>query len=148
MPGGTFPQPVADLVATLRGIFELKKRPEIVEVLTNAHGRFEQTNFDNWNGGTYTWALRLEVAVSIYAAVEPRLSSMEEEILGQCVYLARLYSCWSWIEAPAVCVAASQEGITPMISSKFQRVAPNGVEYTRCLQRWFCKLRIRCTCIR
>ena len=91
MPGGTFPQPVADLVATLLGIFELKKRPEIIEVLANAHARYEQTNFDNWNGGTYTWALRLEVPVSIYASAESRLSSLEEEMLAQCVYLARLY---------------------------------------------------------
>ena len=90
MPGGTFPQPVADLVATLLGIFELKKRPEIVEILTNAHARFDQTDYDNWNGGTYTWALRLEVPVSVYASVDSNLSAIEKEVLNQCVYLARL----------------------------------------------------------
>ena len=31
-------------------------------------------NYDNWNGGTYTWALRLEVPVPLYATLEPRLA--------------------------------------------------------------------------
>src|SRR5580658_8955864 len=91
MPETGFPRPVAEVVATLADIFRHQRRTEIVEVLESAHAWFDNTGYDNWNGGTHTWALRLEVPVSIFASVEPRLSKIEKEIGEKLSYFARSY---------------------------------------------------------
>ena len=61
---------------------------ELVELLESAHAYFDETDFDRWNGGTYTWALRLEVPVHVFA-VEARLESIEKEIGSKLNYLDR-----------------------------------------------------------
>jgi hypothetical protein len=80
------------VVATLADIFRHQGRSEIVEIVESAHAYFEETNYDNWNGGTYTWSLRLEIPVHIFASVEPRLEAVEREIGGKLSYLNRQYS--------------------------------------------------------
>lgn len=86
-----FPKPVHELVATLAEIFRHQSRSEIVELLESSHAYIDETSFDNWNGGTYTWALRLEVPVSVFASVEPRLADVEKEISTKLNYFARHY---------------------------------------------------------
>jgi|SRR5437667_141601 len=86
-----FPKPVAEVVATLADIFRHQRRTEVVELLESAHAWFDNTEFDNWNGGTYTWALRLEAPVPVFASVEPRLSKIEKEILEKLAYFSRSY---------------------------------------------------------
>lgn len=85
------PKLVSEVVATLTEIFRAKGRTAILEVLENAHAHFDETDFDNWNGGTYTWALRLEVPVTVFAAIEPRLSEVEKEIGDKLGYITRLH---------------------------------------------------------
>jgi hypothetical protein len=58
MPDSTFPKPVGEVVATLVELFRHQQRKVIVDLLESAHAYFDQTDFDNWNGGTYRWALR------------------------------------------------------------------------------------------
>ncbi len=70
-------------VRTLAEIFRHQNQLDVCELLENAHAWFEQTEYDNWNGGTYTWALRLEVPVAIFASVERRLLVIEKEIKGK-----------------------------------------------------------------
>ena len=86
-----FPKPVIAVVATVADILRHQGRTGIVELLENAHAWFDQTGFDNWNGGTYIWALRLEVPIHVFASVEPRLESIEKEIGSKLKYLDRLY---------------------------------------------------------
>jgi len=86
-----FPKPVSEVMATLAEILRHQRRTEVVELLENANARFEMTDSDRWNGGTYTWALRLEVPVAIFASVEPRLSNIEKEISEKLVYFSRQY---------------------------------------------------------
>ncbi|HLN32369.1 MAG TPA: toll/interleukin-1 receptor domain-containing protein [Gemmataceae bacterium] len=91
MGEATFPQPVNEVVSTLADIFRHQRRAEVVELLESAHAQFDQTEFDNWNGGTYTWALRLQVPVQIFASVESRLPSIEKEIAAKLSYFDRQY---------------------------------------------------------
>lgn len=91
MRNDKFPQPVSEVVATLADIFRHQKRAEVVELLENAHAYFDQTEYDNWNGGTSTWALRLEVPVHLFASVEPRLSDIEKEIGDKLSHFDRQY---------------------------------------------------------
>src|SRR5580658_9456162 len=91
MSADGFPKTAQEIVSTLTAVFNHQKRVEIVHLLESARAVFEQTNYDNWNGGTYTWALRLEVPVVLFASIEPRLKEVEDEILKKMAYLERLY---------------------------------------------------------
>ena len=86
-----FRQRVNVVVATLAEIFRHQGRTEVVELLESAHAYFDETDYDNWNGGTYTWALRLEVPVHVFASVEPRLDSIEKEISAKLAHFERQY---------------------------------------------------------
>src|SRR3990172_3507425 len=91
MREATFPESASTVVRTLVGIFRHQGKTEIIELLENAHAHFDQTEYDNWNGGTYTWALRLEVPVPIFACAESRLSTIEQEISAKLAYFDRQY---------------------------------------------------------
>ena len=91
MREGTFPKPVGVVVATLAELFRHQGRTEVVELLESAHAYFDETDYDNWNGGTYTWALRLEIPVHIFAACEVRLTAIEKEISAKLSHFDRQY---------------------------------------------------------
>jgi hypothetical protein len=92
MPEAAFPKPTGEVVTTLAEIFRHQRRSEIVELLESANASIEQINYDNWNGGTYTWALRLDVPVPLFASVEPRLEAIEKEIAAKLTHISRTYS--------------------------------------------------------
>jgi hypothetical protein len=124
MPKAAFPKPAAEIVATLADIFRHQRRTEIVEMLENCHAWFDNTEYDNWNGGTYTWALRLEVPVPIFVSVEPRLTKIEEEIKGKLVYFTRSYPNDNLSEVTIL-------PIVPGSSLVGQRIAPSEIEVRR-----------------
>ena len=86
------PVPAKKVLAAMKELFKLQGRSDMVRVLENARASFEQTNFDNWNGGTYTWGLRLEIPVHVYADSEPRRNQIEQEIGQKLEIWERQYS--------------------------------------------------------
>lgn len=84
-----FPRPVADVVATIADLLRQQNRGDIAELLECAQAHFEQTEYDHWNGGTYSWALRLAVPVSVFARVEARLDAIEKDIVGKLKHFHR-----------------------------------------------------------
>ncbi len=118
------PQLVGEVVATLADIFRHQRQREILELIESAHARFDETNYDNWNGGTSTWALRLEVPVQIFASVEPRLEAIEKEIGGKLSYLNRQYANDNFGE---VTVTPVSRDVMPV----GQRMAPTDIEIHR-----------------
>ena len=119
-----FPKPVGEVVATLAAIFHHQGRSEIHELLENSHARFDQINYDNWNGGTYTWALRLEVPIAIFAPVEHRLTKIEKEIEAKLKNIARVYQNNHIGEVTITPVA-------PGSPLQRERMAPSEVEVRR-----------------
>ena len=91
MPEASFPKSVTEVVTTLADIFRHQHQTEIVELLEKSHAWFDNTGYDNWNGGTYTWALRLEVPVPIFASVEKRLPKIEKEVAEKISHFTRAY---------------------------------------------------------
>lgn len=89
MANAGFPKPVEDVVATLTDIYRLQAESGIVELLECASARIEETNYDNWNGGTYTYTLMLDVPVSVFAGVEPKLSAIEKSISSKLGIICR-----------------------------------------------------------
>ena len=91
LPVGTeeFPKSVEEVVATLADIYRHQRESKIVELLESASARIEQIGYDNWDGGTYTYALMLDVPVSIFASVEPNLKEIEKSISSKLATICR-----------------------------------------------------------
>jgi hypothetical protein len=89
MGDAEFPKPVAEVIATLTEIFRHQREMQLVELLESSHASLDNTHYDNYNGGTYTWVLRLDVPVHLFASIEPRLSEIEEQIQGKATYFTR-----------------------------------------------------------
>jgi hypothetical protein len=119
-----FPQPVSEVVATLADIFRHQNQNELVQLLENSSAYFDAINFDNWNGGTTTWALRLEAPVPVWASVEPRLPTIEKDFLKKLSYFDRLHP-----NDPIGEVTISP--IAPGKAAVGQRIAPSEVEVRR-----------------
>ena len=124
MPDSSFPKPESEVIVTLVDIFRHQGRGEIVELLGCSHAYFDQTNYDNWNGGTYTWALHLEVPVPIFASFEPRLSAIEKEIGGKLGYIERI--CPNHLVGEVTITP-----ITPGASALGLRMAPSELDARR-----------------
>ena len=117
-------QRVGEVVTTLADIFRHQDKTEIFDLLQHAHARFDETDYDNWNGGTYTWALRLEIPVPIFASLEPRLAEIEKVISGKLAYLDRQYPNDHFGE---VTISPIAVGSAPM----GQRMLPSEIEVRR-----------------
>ena len=124
MSKAEFPKPVAEVVATLTEIFRHQKHTEIVELLENSHTWLDNTDYDNLNGGTYIWKLRLEVPVQIFASAERHLDQIEKLISEKLVYFSRHYPN---DHLGAVTIAPIAPG-SPLLR---QRLAPSEVEVRR-----------------
>lgn len=70
-------------------MFRVQGQPEIVELLESANARIEQTDDDNYNGGTYTYILQLDIPVPVFAGVEPRLQEIEKAISSKLVLISQ-----------------------------------------------------------
>jgi hypothetical protein len=77
------------LIATLARICELERREVEAELLKNCTVELEQTDYDNWNGGTYIYGLYLQVTPERYAQISSRLKSVEKIILEHAKALIR-----------------------------------------------------------
>ncbi len=84
-----FPKTVEDVVATLADIYRHQGQSEVVELLENANATIEQTDYDNWNGGTYTYTLMLDVPVPLFAGVESRLQEIDKGISSKLTMISR-----------------------------------------------------------
>jgi hypothetical protein len=61
MADAVFPQPVAEVISTLAELFRHNGRGDVVELLKSATADVDLTDYDNWNGGTCTWATLLDI---------------------------------------------------------------------------------------
>jgi hypothetical protein len=84
-----FPKPVEGVVATLVDIYRHQGQSDIVEILESASARFELTDQDAWNGGTYTYALMLDIPVPLFAGVESKLLEVEKGICAKASTICR-----------------------------------------------------------
>ena len=69
------------LLATAVEILKRNIDEREIELLTSASPKFEVTDYDNWNGGTYTWGLRIAVDPRLYAAIHENADSIKSSIL-------------------------------------------------------------------
>lgn len=117
-----FPQRADAVVAALTELFRHQRNRPACEVLENARGRIEETEYDNWNGGTYSYALFLDVPLKVFAPIEPEIERLEQ-IIG-----AKLSS----VVKNTGNKLLNQVTISPILdvpSEAGTKVAPNDVEH-------------------
>ncbi len=101
------------LLATLARIFAMEGNARLVAILAFAHITIDQTDWDNWNGGTAVHTLYLRIPVKLYAQVQSELEAVREELdnrigplwsahtsdwLGKVLILPELSSDENWQE--------------------------------------------------
>ena len=104
-------------MATVSQLFRAQGNGYFADLVDRSAASFNQTDWDHWNGGTTIWELHLEVPVSLFASIEPRLEEIEKTILGKLSYLDRIHRS----------DRLSQVTITPMAPDDFaagQHLAP------------------------
>jgi len=91
MPDESFPQLASEVLATLVELFQHQDKKELANVFKSARAEFVEIEYDNWNGGTYTWSLKIEVPVSAFAGIASRLADVEKECSTTLQYLDQLH---------------------------------------------------------
>lgn len=92
MTKSQYPEPTEDVVKNLLEIFDYQGEKEIAKLIESAEATFEETGYDNWNGGTTTWELRLFVPTTVYSANSNHLPKIEKVIKEKLNYLDRLHA--------------------------------------------------------
>jgi len=80
------------LTGTLARLFELEGRTGEAVVLKSADAQLEQTDYDNWNGGTCTYSLYLRVPLTLYAKLGKEHGGVEALILEKGCSILRPYT--------------------------------------------------------
>lgn len=80
MENNPFTKRTDAIVKTLSEIFSAQKNQDYVKILDASSPIIEEMEYDNWNGGTYYYALYLEVPVEVFAEIESKLTKHEQEI--------------------------------------------------------------------
>ncbi len=70
------------LVSSLIRYFDKEQNVDIVEILRRADISTDCIYYDNWNGGTYTYGLFLEIEMDLYARYRGLIKDYEKEILN------------------------------------------------------------------
>lgn len=82
---------IEDIVRTLAHILQEREQHLLVNILKNANIDIRETNYDNWNGGTYGYTLDLQIPVDLYADIEDSVEKIEKELLAKLQSLIRSY---------------------------------------------------------
>ncbi|MGG4141748.1 hypothetical protein ABEW34_01345 [Paenibacillus algorifonticola] len=70
-------------LATIVRLFALEGATKEVAVLANAVSSAQQTDYDNWNSGTYLYTLYLKVNIPLYAQIENEIETIQQNILNK-----------------------------------------------------------------
>ncbi len=80
------------ILRTLAQLYAAQGKRREVAILAKSKAELEQTEYDNWNGGTYTYRLLLRLASGHYAQVEGEHEQIEADILKRLGALLRGYT--------------------------------------------------------
>jgi hypothetical protein len=93
-----------DLIETIVRMLNTKANYEAATLLRRCRALFEETGYDNWNGGTYTFTLYVQVSPETFVLLEKRIQLLQEQI-SQALSAAvkQMSSDWFTVEiAPLV----------------------------------------------
>ncbi|WP_243312300.1 hypothetical protein [Fundidesulfovibrio agrisoli] len=97
MRDSNFPDSLDPFLGTLARLFAAEGAAREVAILANARAKVEQTDYDNWDGGTYGYSIYLEIPTALYAQINDVKSEIEQQILAKAGPLMDLYPA-DWIQ--------------------------------------------------
>jgi hypothetical protein len=83
---------ISRVVATLAELYEVQGDARVARMLRQSEFELDQTDYDNWNGGTYTYSLSLKIAPRVFAELGDSISSLEEQLLERLKLMTRVYA--------------------------------------------------------
>lgn len=91
-------------LATAEAMLSAEGMVDAAEVLRSARPRIEETGYDNWNGGTTSWTVYLQIEPTAYARVGPKREGLEEQITKRLAPVFAQFSTdwYSAVIAPTV----------------------------------------------
>jgi hypothetical protein len=119
-----YPRSADAVIATISELFINQGKAELAELLENAVACIEQTDYDNWDGGSYYWALRLEVPVASFAKIENRLKEIESDIAIKIGLFDRVYPRDHLNEVTILPISTATAALG-------KKVAPSSLDVTR-----------------
>lgn len=85
------PDDTEAIIRNLARLYAMQGRKREVALLAKSTAKIEETGYDNWNGGTYTYSLSLLAPADLYAALESDVEELEREFLQRLTPLLRGY---------------------------------------------------------
>jgi hypothetical protein len=79
------------VVARLAEVYAAEGSQSLASLLRSARLELRETGYDNWNGGTYTYALTLHSQASLLSGIIRQAEKTEEELLERLKLLTRTY---------------------------------------------------------
>ena len=76
----TIPDDIEGILRTVAQIYAMQGSRREVAILAKSKVEVEQTDYDNWNGGTYGYRLILRIPAAHYAQIESERGKIEKDI--------------------------------------------------------------------
>lgn len=87
----SIPSDIEGILRTLAQIYAMQGARREVAILAKSKAEVEQTDYDNWNGGTYGFSLTLRLQATHYAQIESERDTIEQDIMRRMEPLLRGY---------------------------------------------------------
>lgn len=87
----SIPSDIEGILRTLAQIYAMQGARREVAILAKSKAEVEQTDYDNWNGGTYGYSLTLRLQATHYAQIESEREAIEHDIMRRMEPLLRGY---------------------------------------------------------
>lgn len=98
MDNASFPESIEAFLATLARLYAADGSAREVAILAVSKPRVEETDYDNWDGGTYGYSVYLEVPMSIYSQINDDKDEIERGFVSKASPLMVLYP-QQWLRA-------------------------------------------------
>ncbi len=127
----SFPLAFESFLATIAELLRGKQSHEALGLLARADASVELSDFDHWNGGTYTWSLRLEIELGLLASLGSRATPISTAIGAAATKVFDAYDNHVWGIEPdysqdqvgAVSLLARMEVAGMDVGSRWEDVA-------------------------
>jgi hypothetical protein len=83
---------IDSIIATLTRLYEIEGRQPEISLLHYSRYRLEQTEYDNWDGGTYYYSLIFEVPPELFASLGDAAEELENSILKRFQQSTKIYT--------------------------------------------------------
>jgi hypothetical protein len=96
------------LIQNAARLFATEGDAKLVAVLINLETSASQTDYDNWNGGTYTYTIFLDLPQAVFSEIQSELQQIEESIEKKLSVFSHKYP-GSWMKIKIVPLLVKSE---------------------------------------